>query len=258
MDLANTSRPVFVATTLTLCSAWALAGCAYFRPPAGYSSGGGGGSPSSSDANLSADELACIEDAEDGDSQTLTRQGRGGYLYTFADELGTRITPGSSEFVVTAGGVEDTGYALRMTGTTSEAGGDVYAGMGFSFTYPEGPYNATGYCGIEFVARKAAGSSGFLRFKVPDVNTTPEGGQCKECYNDFGVDFEVEEEWVHYVVDFDDLNQENGWGDPQPAVVSVHALWGIQWQVTTRGAGFDIWIDDIKFTSCSESPSEVE
>jgi len=257
MDFPHISRQVIASTAL--CGVWALAGCAHFRPPEGHSSSsGGGGGSASSDDNLTAEELAVIEDAEDGDSQVLTRQGRGGYLYTFADELGTRISPGSSEFVVSEGGVEDTGHALRMSGNTSEAGGDVYAGMGFGFTYPEGPYDATGYCGIEFVAKKAPDTSGFLRFKVPDVNTVPGGKHCKECYNDFGVEFEVEEEWVHYVVDFADLKQEYGWGDPQPAMVSVHALWGLQWQVTSRGTPFDVWVDDIKFVPCSQSPNEVE
>jgi len=233
---------------LPLALAMACAGCAQFKPPAGYTS------PSATQGGaLSCADARHLEDADDGDSQIFSHEGRGGYLYTFADAEGSTISPSTSAFEVSPGGVEGSGNALRMHGTVAETGGDVYAGMGFGLTPATGAYDASRYRGLEFVAKRAPESSAFLRLKLPDGNTTPKAGACEECYNDFGVDFEVTEEWVRYVVDFADLKQEQGWGSPRPESVATDALYGIQWQVLTAGAPFDIWVDDIAFLGCEES-----
>ena len=214
---------------------------------------GSGASSAGSPDGASCAYRAQIEDAEDGDSQVLTRQGRGGYLYTFADDAGTTIDPPTSGFEVSAGGV-DGGQALHMTGTIAAAG-DVYAGMGLSFTDPMGGYDASQYRGIAFAARGTSGASTAVRLKVPDAATAPEGRACSECYNDFGVDFQITEEWTRYVVDFADLEQEDGWGDPRPAQVDTQRLFGIQWQATAAGQPFDLWVDDVTFLGCPSDPS---
>ena len=238
----NTNAPL-----LPLFLGVACIGCAQFKPPVGYSapSAAQGGALQCADARQ-------VEDADDGDSQIFTHEGRGGYLYTFTDKAGSSISPPTSAFEVSAGGVEGQGSALRMHGALADQGEDVYAGMGFGLTPSTSAYYAARYRGLEFVAKRGSDSSAFVRLKLPDGNTTPEAGACEECYNDFGVDFEVTEEWVHYVVDFADLKQEQGWGSPRPEALATNALYGIQWQVLTQGAPFDIWVDDIAFLGCEE------
>jgi endoglucanase len=189
-----------------------------------------------------------IEDGEDGDNQTLVRGGRGGYLYTFKDARGTTITP-DREFTTSAGGANGSRQALRIRGTLADAG-DVYAGVGLSLTEPKGPYDASRYEGLAFHARRGPDALASVRLKVPDVNTDPDGGACSECHNDFGIDFQVTEEWTRYVVRFADLQQQSGWGEPRPAAIDAARLYSVQWQVATRGARYDLWIDDVTFTGC--------
>jgi hypothetical protein len=86
-----------------------------------------------------------------------------------------------------------------------------------------------------------------LRVKVPDANTDPDGKICSDCYNDFGLSFELSDEWTRYTVNFKDLKQEEGWGDPRPPSSATDKLFGLQWQVSTPNAEFDVWFDDIRF-----------
>jgi hypothetical protein len=199
----------------------------------------------------SCEARALIENAEDGDTQTVTSQGRGGYVYTYADETGTSVTPQSSRFRVSPGGPPGSRHALHMAGKTADAD-DTYAGMGFSFVDPKGAYDASEYSGVAFLAKRGPGSATTARMKLPDAHTDPQGGECKECYNDFGVDFELNEEWTRYVVAFADLKQESGWGRPRPDNVDPKKLFGMQWQVSTRATAFDVWIDDVTFVGCDE------
>src|SRR5688572_6276776 len=152
-----------------------VAGCAQFRPPAS--------GPAESSACA---EEARIEDAEDGDDQILARAGRGGYLYTYKDEKGTTIAP-AGDFSPSSGGANGSGSALHASGKLGD-GGDMYAGLGFGFTEPKAPYDASRWRGIAFWARRGKDGPAMLRLKLPDANTDPDGKVCKDCYNDFGVD----------------------------------------------------------------------
>jgi endoglucanase len=218
-----------------------LAACSQFRPP----------DTQSVNSGAPAGDACAIEDAEDSDDRILVRAGRGGYLYTYRDEHGTKISP-SGEFSVTRGGANGSRYSLRMTGTVADAA-EVYAGMGLAFREPKAPYDASRHSGISFVAKRASGVAAAVRVKLPDVNTDPDGGVCKECFNDFGIDFQVTEEWTNYEVSFADLEQQVGWGEPRPSALDASKLYGLQWQVTTRGADFDLWIDDVRFVGCDEA-----
>lgn len=211
---------------------------------------------------LTANELnrigACapediIEDAENGDSQAVIAGGRGGYLYTFVDDKGSSVDPGPEAFAPSPGGPADSRFMIRVAGKL-EAGGDNYAGVGLSFTDPKAPYDASAYQGISFFARAEAGTDPHLRVKLPDTATDPDGETCKECYNDFGVDFAVDEEWTRYVVRWSDLAQNTGWGDPRPSGLNTAAVYGVQWQMSTPGSNFDIQIDDVAFVGGCESP----
>ncbi len=192
---------------------------------------------------------ATIDDVEDNDGQIATSDGRGGYIYTYADETGTTIAPGTAGFSATAGGAENSGYAMHIAGKLA-ASGEIYAGVGFNFTESDSPYNASVYRSISFYAKVGDGTSPHVRLQVADVNTDPKGGICSECYNDFGAPLILTTEWKKYTVPFADLKQETGWGKPTPSAVETSKLIGVKWQVATPGAEYDLWIDNVQLEGC--------
>ena len=214
-------------------------------------SGGSSKAPSGALGACPAD--ATIEDGEDGDEQILKHNGRGGWLYTYVDEAGTTVEPEAGAFELAEGGANGTQRSMQMKGKTASDGGDIYVGMGFGFTHPTKPYDASAYGGITFWAKKGPGSTGNVRVKIPDANTDPAGKICSECYNDFGYDLTLTEEWKQYTVSFEDMKQGEGWGAPRPNFVDKSQIFGIQWQVADPGADFDIYIDEIAFVGCDAS-----
>ena len=100
---------------------------------------------------------------------------------------------------------------------------------------------------MTFFAKRGAGSTGKVRLKVPDGNTDPEGGVCSECFNDFGEDLNLGEQWQRFVFPFRDMKQMEGWGAPRKAHIDPSKLFGLQWQVNTQGADYDIFVDNVAF-----------
>lgn len=196
---------------------------------------------------------AVVEDAEDNDHRTLTHQQRGGYMYTFLDEAGSTIEPVAGRlggtFSQAEGGANGSLYAAHFHGRLS-GGSTVYAGYGLNFVDPKGPYDASAYEGLAFFARRGSDSTSSMRLKVPDANTDPEGGVCSECFNDFGADIELQEEWTQYVFSFEQLSQMSGWGQPRPGSIDPSQVFGLQFQVSSPGSSFDVWVDDISFYGC--------
>jgi len=197
--------------------------------------------------------LGLISDGEDDSNQIADVQGRGGYWYTFVDDSGSAVVPEAGKnggtFQMTSGGAASSTKSAHMTGTVA-AGGTVYAGMGLNFVDPKGSYDAGKYQGVSFWAKRGPGSTGKVRLKVPDSATDPDGKQCTECFNDFGIDLQLNDEWTEYTVPFSGMKQMKGWGSPHPAGIDVNKLYGLQWQVNDPGAKFDIWVDEIAFTGC--------
>lgn len=238
------------STVIVVSTGTLLMGCSHFLP----SAAAGGGSSAAPEA-VTCEQRAMIENADDQDSRILVLEGRGGYLYTYSDKNGTQISPAPNSFSVSKGGVTEDGAALRVHGTLGDADA-VYAGVGFSFADPKRAYDASRYTGVSFIAKRAPDSAAAIRMKVPDGNTDPDGGQCKDCFNDFGANLTLTEEWVRYEVNFADLKQEKGWGDPQPPAIDTQKLYGLQWQLVTRGASFDFWIDEVTFIGCPSTSEE--
>lgn len=212
-------------------------------------------------ANTSAgrackNQEAVLDDCDDNQNQSLVIGGRGGYWYTFSDMDGTDIWPTAGAkggtFEMTPGGAENTPYAARFKGTVSTAEGPTQGGMGMNFIDPKGGYDSSQYGGISFWAKAGPGSVNTVRLKVPDANTDPDGGICSECFNDFGMDLTLTQEWQHYIVPFGALKQLPGWGKPKKMGVDKSQLYGIQFQVNEKGKAFDIWVDQIRFTGCSD------
>src|SRR5262249_40387743 len=139
--------------------------------------------------------------------------------------------------------------AAHMTGKVG-TGQVVYAGMGFNFVDPKGAYDARAYRGISFWAKAGAGSATKVRLKVPDASTDPDGKVCSECFNDFGSDIELSTTGTKYTPPFSARAQRRGWGAPPPPAIDRAKLYGVQWQVNTPGASFDVWVDDVAFTGC--------
>lgn len=198
---------------------------------------------------------AMIDDGDDNDNQTLVVANRGGYWYTFSDMDGTEVWPTAGAkggtFEMSPGGAENTPYAARFKGKVSLAESPTQGGMGMNFVDPKGPYDASQYGGISFWAKAGPGSATTMRLKIPDKNTDPDGGVCSECFNDFGMDISLSQEWQHYVVRFKDLAQLPGWGMPKKFGIDKSRIYGIQFQVDQKGKDFDIWVDQLRFTGCS-------
>lgn len=190
-----------------------------------------------------------IDDAEDGDGRVLSADKRGGYWYTYTDKVGTTITPTGS-FSMAPGGAEGSKFAAHMSGKLA-ASGIVYAGMGFSFADPRAAYDVSCCKGVRFWAKKSGAGSGGVRVKVGDANTTPDGGVCRDCYNDFGAELKFTDSWQKYELTFADLKQEFGWGNTFSALDVAH-LYQLQWQVRDSGADFDISIDKVELTGCAK------
>jgi endoglucanase len=192
-----------------------------------------------------------VDDMEDDNNQVIPQLGRSGYWYTFADKGGTTIEPAAGgHFSPSLGGANGSAYAARASGAVAPSGAPLFAGLGFSITDPKGPYDASAYSGITFVARVGPGSSPHVRLKVPDIQTDPEGHRCSECFNDFGADLVLSETWRRYTVAFDRMTQMEGWGSPRPSSIDMSKIFGVQWQVTQPGTSYEVWVDDVAFTGC--------
>jgi endoglucanase len=218
----------------------AAAGCEIGKPPnePGVDESAGGKCPPD----------AVVDDMEDGDNQVKVHAGRGGYIYTYKDDAGATITPGE-QFTMSAGGANGSKRAARIHGKVG-TGETVYAGVGFNFVDPKGAWDGSRFSGIAFWAKVAPGSANKVRVKIPDANTDPDGKKCSECYNDFGVDLVLSNEWKRYAVGFDSMSQEEGWGQPRPGGLDTSKMFGVQFQLRDAGASFDLWLDDIELTGC--------
>jgi len=197
-------------------------------------------------------DVGLISDGETNSNQIADIQGRGGYWYTFLDDAGSTVVPEAGKnggtFQMTPGGADGSKFAAHMSGKVG-GGGTVYAGMGLNFVDPKGTYDASKYKGIRFKAKIGPGSTGNVRLKVPDNQTDPEGKICKECFNDFGLDLPLTEQWQEFTIPFTSMKQIKSWGSKFGGI-NPQQLYGMQWQVNEPGATFDVWIDDIAFTGC--------
>jgi endoglucanase len=196
---------------------------------------------------------AMIDDCEDNNNQVMVQDGRSGYWYTFVDDAGSTVEPqagakGGGAFTMSEGGANGSAYAARFRGTIGE-GAIIYGGMGVNLTDPKEAYDASKYGGLSFYAKKGPGT-GKIRLKVPDLNTDPQGGVCKECYNDFGVELELTDTWTKYVVPYSVMKQDSGWGSPIVHAITPNNLYSVQFQVNLPGQNYEIWIDDLGFSGC--------
>ena len=190
-----------------------------------------------------------IDDFEDNNNQNNVVDNRGGYWYTFVDKVGSTVWPEAGEaggtFTPSEGGYNSK-YAANFKGKIGTAA-IVFGALGMNFQDPKAAYDASKYEGVTFFAKRGPNSTGKVRLKVPDANTDPEGGVCSECFNDFGSDLNLTEQWQRYVIPFRDMKQMEGWGAPRKAHIDPTKIFGMQWQVNVQGADYDMWIDNLGF-----------
>jgi len=182
-----------------------------------------------------------IDDLEDADTQTLKLGGRGGYWYTMIDPHGSKMEP--AQFEVDSPGRDGSKHAAHMSGQLASGAPGVYPYAGFGFGVSEqGTYDASRYKGVTFWAK----GPGKIRFEIPDGYTSPKGGWCTDCYNDFGVEIGLTDTWEQYTVLFEWLLQKPNWGDRRPEITPAELV-AFEWEFNSQGRPFDIWIDDIEF-----------
>jgi endoglucanase len=198
--------------------------------------------------------VGLISDGENNSNQTATIEDRGGYWYTFVDDAGSTVVPEAGKnggtFAMSEGGANGTKYAAHITGTVA-GGGAVYVGVGFNFVDPKGQYDASKYKGVKFWAKKGPGGADKVKLKVPDKSTDPEGKICTECFNDFGMDLTLSDQWTEYVIPFTSMKQDKTWGKPHPDGIDPATIYGMQFQFNQPGQPFDFWVDEIEFTGCA-------
>ena len=192
---------------------------------------------------IACGEDGLIEDLEDADTQTLKRAGRGGYWYPMIDSYGSEMTPAGGQFEVDGPGHAGSKHAAHMVGQLAPSAPNVYpyAGLGFGLA-EAGTYDASRYKGVTFWAK----GPGKVRFEIPDGYTSPKGGWCSDCYNDFGVEIGLTEQWEQYTVLFDWLLQKPNWGDRRPKITPAELV-AFEWEFNSQGRAFDIWVDDVAF-----------
>jgi hypothetical protein len=186
-----------------------------------------------------------FDDLEDDNSQVALQGGRSGYWWVAHAPHATVTVPGN-EFRVADGGPPGSKKAAHFAGKTDVA--DVWgAALGANFV-TGGFYDASKYAGVSFKLKGAA--KGFIRFKVLDIASHPDGGLCtKECWNAFGKTVELTGDWQTVDLGFADLTQYEGWGSPRPPSLTTSKVKHLEWAVD-QGVDFDFWVDDVKLLVC--------
>lgn len=188
-----------------------------------------------------------IDDMEDGNNRIGAQAGRGGYWWKSADSTGSVIGPEDFNPQVHEG---ESSRTIRAVGETAGGGGDDNWGAQFGADFAATPgYDASKYVGIRFRAKVGPNSTRSVRFKIADVNTHPKMGVCTQCYNHFGRDLNLTEEWQDFEFFFASLEQAPYWGSPRPASITPSNLYGFDFQVAP-GNKFDVFIDDLAFIEC--------
>src|SRR4029079_9931675 len=148
---------------------------------AGTAGGGNSsGSAGTTGAGGSGPSLEMIDNLEDNDRQIIVANGRQGPWHSVNDSNGGNIQPPlGTGFVATAGGANNTGYAVHTTGSNYQFGGvgfDLHHATATPESMSSMAYNASAFNGVTFWAK----GSGTLRveFAMRSFVPTDRGGSC--------------------------------------------------------------------------------
>jgi hypothetical protein len=223
--------------------------------PLGGSSvvGGRGGTASTGGAGGTAATTSCpglalneemIDDMNDGDRFIPQVNGRAGAWKDEGDATpsSTMFPDPTGLFTMTNTGDACRKYAAYVYGGPFVDGNPVfYFGIG-------GPYDASKYDGISFLAKIDSGSASGLRVVFPDKDTQPDGGLCQasvpgnSCWDHYGKKIDITTTWTRYQVSFNELTQI-GWGRAG-AGFDRSTIYEVRFQLPSN-AKFAVWIDDV-------------
>jgi hypothetical protein len=189
-------------------------------------------------------EDGLLDDFEDGDNQLPRIADRGGYWFASHDPNGSVIDPTPLKIADTGAASEKSLHVFGRTSSEADAWGVLF---GANFV-EQGFYDVSKYAGISFKAKVVGNSTKTVRFNVADVNTHPDGGVCKSCWNHFGKTIELTTDWKDYKVSFAELAQVPGWGDRYPSI-TLSKVNSFTWQIGP-GQTFDVWVDDVRLDEC--------
>ena len=182
---------------------------------------------------------ATLDDLEDGDERVPSLGDRAAQWRSFHDPRGTTLEP-AGPFKPTAAGARGSRHAAHVSGRTGPAF-PVWAGINVA---PDGQGVSADLSRWSRICFQAKGS-GSARFAIADVNTDPAGGVCRQCYNNFGKNLELQPDWREFCYDLDELTQLPGWGDPHPLLTASKAF-SIAWSVHSPDSAYDLWVDDVR------------
>jgi hypothetical protein len=134
---------------------------------------------------------------------------------------------------------------------TNGSGYPSYVGMGFNMNDPPATgarttYDASKYTGFFFYAKVGSPSTTSVTFAVPTRETDAAGGVCTKCGDHYGAPLTLSTSWQSIKIPFSSL-APGGWGLPSASWDPQH-VYGCTFQVP-GGTQFDVWIDDIYFTT---------
>lgn len=195
---------------------------------------------------VSAGEAGLIDDFEDGNTQVAKREGRGGYWWRSADPNGSKFE--NDESKPTPDGCAGSSLCLHHWGQTSEKSGAWGVNFGANLSQ-ESTIDLSQYVGISFRAKSRSGVGHKVRFKISDINTHPNLGVCKACWNHWGKDIQLTNDWREYRVLFAGVEQIPGWGDPRPSSIDPSRIYSIDFSIDA-GQTFDMWVDDLQLLKC--------
>jgi hypothetical protein len=199
-----------------------------------------------SEPPLAADQCgpwrrSLIDDLEDGNI-ALGPSDEGAWLL-FSDETGTQ-SPVIAEDLVARGGPGRSRYAVHSAGD-----GFTNWGAGFGVALGCG-YDVHKFDGVSFKVK--AGGAGSFRLELLTLQALPAeyGGRCTEnCSDYYQAPLEAsEDEWYECTVPFDALSQQ-GWG--APVALDLRSVTGIQFNFALEDVPYDLWVDDLAFSSRS-------
>jgi hypothetical protein len=220
------------------------------------SAGTNGGSAGTTGAGgaVSANEM--IDNLDDNDRMIIAANGRQGPWHSFNDSNGGNIQPPlGTGFVATAGGANNTQYAVHTTGS-----GYQFGGVGFDLNNatqnPEAmqsmAYNASAFNGVTFWAKSSMGGALRVEFAMRSFVPVSRGGTCPDggsCWNVYGANTPtLTNNWTQYTIMWAGMQREQGGTNP---AFNPSELMSISF----KGPGtFDFWVDEIAFTRAGGGP----
>lgn len=184
-----------------------------------------------------------LDDFEDGDV-SVSPSGLGtSNWYSYHDLSGSTLLP-QGELGATPS--DDSKYAVHISGKLAAT--RTWAGIALEPSSETSPFDLSPWTHVWFRAR----GSGRMRFHVADVNTTPGGGVCQRCNDNFGANITLSERWTEHCVPFDALSQL-GWGDSQLAFTPTK-VFGLRWSMHTPSSAYDLWVDDVRLMCRRSAP----